>query len=481
MRGVTELSDLDATAQAAAVASGEVSPAELLEDTIGRIDKLNPELNAVIHPLFDKARAAVAGELPEGTFRGVPMVLKELDGHTAGDPYRCGSKFLKELNWVEDEDSYSHAKLRAAGFVFVAKTNCSEFGLVPTTEPHAFGPTLNPWDPTRSTGGSSGGTAAAVASHMVAVGTGGDGGGSIRIPASECGIFGLKPSRGRISLGPDVGDAWHGLVVRGCLTRSVRDSAALLDIESGHMPGDPYTAPEPRRPFLEEVGADPGRLKIGFTTRAPVGLAETDPVCADAVHSAARLLEGLGHHVEENIPTDLDDPRLIEHALTVIGSWAKWNLEHWGNKIGRPLTPDDVEPGTWAFAELAAGVTGPAYIDATEELHAVNRLAAMWWENEFDLLLTPTIAQPPPPLGSWETPPDNPLHGLAVSSAIVAYAAPFNISGQPAVSLPLHWSEDGLPIGVQLVAAYGREDLLIRISSQLEEAQPWADRRPPIS
>lgn len=478
---MSELSDLDATAQAEAVRSGEASPSELLEDAIARIEKLNPELNAVIHPLFDKARAAVASELPDGPFRGVPMVLKDLDGHSAGDPFHCGAKFLKELNWVEEEDSYSHAKLRDAGFVFVAKTNCPEFGLIPTTEPHAYGATHNPWDPTRSPGGSSGGTAAAVASRMVAAGTGGDGGGSIRIPASECGIFGLKPSRGRISLGPDVGDEWHGLVVRGCLSRSVRDTAAILDVESGHMPGDPYTAPEPRRPFVQEVGADPGKLKIGFTTQAAAGLAVTAPVCADAVHDAARLLEALGHHVEENTPADLDDPRLIEHAVTVIGSWAKWNLDHWGNRIGRPLTPEDVEPGTWAFAELSAGVTGPSYIAATEELHAVNRKTALWWENDFDLLLTPTIAQPPPPLGSWEGPPDNPLHGLAMSSAIAAYAAPFNISGQPAVSLPLYWCDDGVPIGVQMVAAYGREDLLIRISSQLEEAQPWADRRPPIS
>ena len=478
---MTELSDLDATAQAEAVRTGEVSPSELVEHAIARIEKLNPELNAVIHPLFDKARAVATAELPDGPFRGVPMVIKDLDGHSAGDPYHCGTKFLKELNWVEEQDSYSHAKLRNAGFIFVAKTNCPEFGLIPTTEPHAYGPTHNPWDPTRSPGGSSGGTAAAVAARMVAVGTAGDGGGSIRIPASECGIFGLKPSRGRISFGPDVADAWHGFVVRGCLSRSVRDTAAILDIESGYMPGDPYAAPVPARPFAEEVGVDPGRLKIGLATQAPSGLTPTEQVCIDAVHDAARLLESLGHQVEDNAPAELDDPRLIEHAVAVIASWARWSLEEWGRKIGRPLTPDDVEPGTWAFAELAAGVTAPAYIHSTEALHAVNRKAALWWAHDFDLLLTPTIPQPPPPLGSWEGPPDNPLHGLAMSSAIVGYVAPFNISGQPAVSLPLYWSEDGLPIGVQLVAAYGREDMLIRISSQIEEARPWADRRPLIS
>ncbi|MDQ3877820.1 MAG: amidase, partial [Actinomycetota bacterium] len=274
-----ELHDLDATAQAELVAKGEVKPVELVEHAIERIEGLNPKLNAVIHPLFDKALdAAAAG--PVGPFAGVPMVVKDLDGHTAGDPFHCGMRFLKEAGWVEQEDSYSHAKLRNAGFVFVGKTNCPELGLIPTTEPEAYGPTHNPWKLGHSPGGSSGGTAAAVASRMVATGTAGDGGGSIRIPASECGLIGLKPSRGRVSLGPDLGEAWHGFVVRGVLTRSVRDVAAILDVESGEMPGDPYTAPPFQRPLVDEVGADPGRLKIGLRTTAFADATPTHPACA---------------------------------------------------------------------------------------------------------------------------------------------------------------------------------------------------------
>ena len=479
---MTEPSELDAIAQAELIREGQLSPVELVDDAIARIEKLNPEINAVIHPLFDKARAAAASsDLPDGPFRGVPMVLKDLDGHTAGDPYHCGTRFLKELNWTEQEDSYSHARLRDAGFVFVGKTNCPELGFIPTTEPVAYGATHNPWDPTRSPGGSSGGSAAAVASHMVAVASGGDGGGSIRIPASECGVVGLKPSRGRVSLGPDAGELWHGLVVRGAITRSVRDTAAMLDVMSGEMPGDPYTAPPPPRPFLEEVGVDPGSLRIGFTTQVPAGIGVTDPRCVAAVEDAASLLESLGHQVEGSAPAALDDPSILEHGVTVIGAWAQWELEHWGRRIGRTLAPEDVERGTWAFAELGAGVTGSSYVNSIEELHVKSRGVAQWWADGFDLLLTPTIPQPPTPLGLFEPPPDNPFHVIAVASTIVPFVAAFNLTGQPAISLPLHWSDNGLPIGVQLVAAYGREDVLLRIAARLEEARPWADRRPPLS
>ncbi|MDQ3941435.1 MAG: amidase [Actinomycetota bacterium] len=479
---MSELSDLDATAQAESIRTGEISPAELVDDAINRIEKLNPTLNAVIHPLFDQARErARSGDLPDGPFRGVPLVLKDLDGHSAGDPYHCGTRFLKEIGWVEETDSYSHAKLRAAGFVFVGKTNCPEFGLVPTTEPASYGPTHNPWDPDRSPGGSSGGSAAAVAARMVAVGSAGDGGGSIRIPASECAVVGLKPSRGRVSLGPELGEAWHGLVVRGSLTRTVRDSAAVLDVMSGAMPGDPYTAPPPSRPFAAEVGVDPGRLRIGFTTQAPAGMAITEEPCAVAVSDAARLLESLGHDVDEGYPAALDDAGIVEHAATVIGSWASWELERWGRRIGRDLTPADVEPATITFSQMAPGVTGAGYITASEALHAKSREVAQWWAGGYDLLVTPTIPQLPPTLGSFDAPPDNPLHVIAMSSSMVSFVAPYNITGQPAISLPLHWTDQGLPVGVQLVAAYGREDVVIRVASQLERARPWADTRPPIS
>ena len=476
-----ELSDLDATGQAELVRNNEVSPLELVDDAIARIEKFNPELNAVIHPLFDKAREQARGELPDGPFKGVPMVLKDLDGHTAGDPYHCGNKALKEINYTPDFDSYSHAKLRDAGFVFVGKTNCPEFGLLPTTEPQAYGPTRNPWNPQHSTGGSSGGTAAAVASHMVPVGTAGDGGGSIRIPSSECGLVGLKPTRGRVSFGPDLGEIWNGLVVRGALARTVRDSAAVLDVMSGQMPGDPYTAPRFDRPLREEVGVDPGKLRIGFLTTVPEHMGTTDPICAQAALNAADALRDIGHEVSENSPTTMDDPQLITDGTVLISSWMHWEFARVREIIGREVTENDVENTTWAFAQMAADVKAADYIAAVDRLNSAARSAAQWWGEEADLLVTPTLPMTPPPLGSFDSPPDNPLHGILFAAAVIPFVVPFNISGQPAISLPLHWSDDGLPVGVQIIAAQGREDLLVRVASQLEEARPWADKRPPIS
>lgn len=475
-----ELSDLDATAQAELIRNGEVSPTELVDDAISRIEKLNPELNAVIHPLFEKAREQAGGDLPDGPFKGVPIVVKDLDGHTAGDPFHCGNKVLKEIDFTPDHDTYSHANLRDAGFVFVAKTNCPEFGLVPTTEPEAYGATRNPWNVEHSTGGSSGGSAAAIAAHMVAVGTAGDGGGSIRIPASECGLVGLKPTRGRVSLGPDLGEIWNGLVVRGCLSRTVRDTAAVLDVMAGSRPGDPYAAPHLEKPLRDEVGADPGTLKIGVSTTAPQGLAVVDPECETAVRNALEILSDLGHEVVEEEPGGLDDPQLISDATNLISAWTQWELSHWGTIIGREFTKEDVEPETWAFAEMTADVKAVDYILACERLEAAARESAKWW-TDFDILVTPTIPTPPPPLGTLKSPPDNPLHGVFMAASIVPFVAPFNISGQPAISLPLHWTASGLPVGVQFVAAAGREDLLVRLASRLEEAVPWADKRAPIS
>lgn len=476
-----ELSDLDATAQAELVRTGEVSPSELVEDSISRIEKLNPELNAVIHPLFDKARDQARGDLPDGPFKGVPIVLKDLDGHSAGDPFHCGNRLLKELNFTPDFDSYSHAKLRDAGFVFVGKTNCPEFGLLPTTEPQAYGATRNPWNTKHSTGGSSGGSAAAVAARMVAVGTAGDGGGSIRIPSSECGLVGLKPTRGRVSLGPDLGEIWNGLVVRGAVTRTVRDAAAVLDVMSGPMPGDPYTAPRLDRPLAQEVGADPGKLRIGFTTEVPEHLGATvDPACDEAARNAARALSELGHDVAEESPAGLDDPQLVTDGTVLISSWMHWEFAHWGGIVGREFTESDVESTTWAFAQMAGDVRAVDYISAVDRLNAAARSAARWW-HEYDLLVTPTLSMTPPPLGSFDSPPENPLHGILLAAALIPFVVPFNISGQPAISLPLHWTGDGLPVGVQIVAAQGREDLLVQVASQLEEARPWADKRPPIS
>src|SRR5262245_49398212 len=291
-RHVDDLAFLDATAQAALVRSGELAPIELVDAAINRTEKLNPELNAVIHPLFEKARATAAKRFAkDAPFRGVPMVLKDLDGPSAGDPFHLGNKLLKEVGYVADHDSFLIARLRAAGFVAIGKSNCPEFGLLPTTEPEAYGPTRNPWNTAHSPGGSSGGSGAAVASGMVPVGHAGDGGGSIRIPASACGLFGLKPTRGRVSLGPAEAEAWAGLVMRHVVTRTVRDSAAVLDVLQGYMTGDWYTAPPPARAYAQEVGAAPAKLRIGVRTTAPLGLATVDPECIAAVDDTARVLE----------------------------------------------------------------------------------------------------------------------------------------------------------------------------------------------
>jgi len=477
-----ELSNLDATAQAELVRRGRATPVELVDAAIARIEKVNPQLNAVIIPLFEKARAqAGAGRLPDGPFRGVPLLLKDLTCASAGDPYHAGMRFLRDLKWVADHDTYLAAKFRAAGFIFVGRTNVPELGPIPTTEPEAYGPTRNPWDTARSPGGSSGGSAAAVASRMVPVAHGNDGGGSIRIPSSACGLVGLKPSRGRTSLGPDVGDAWNGAIAEHVLTRSVRDTAAILDAVAGPMPGDPYFAPLPSRPFRDEVGAPVGRLRIGVLTCAPGGAVPVHPDCVAAATDAAQLLASLGHTVEESHPQALDEQEFQQPFVAVVTSWTAHDLAFWGEKTGRPIGPTDVEPYTWALAEMGRTVSAVEYVDAGLWLQGYTRRVARWWADGFDLLLTPTMAEPPVRLGEMTATPDSPLRGLQRSTPSITFTAIFNVTGQPAISLPLYWSTDQLPIGVQLVAAYGREDLLIRIAAQLEEARPWAPRRPPVS
>lgn len=476
-----ELSRLDATAQAALVADGQASPLELVDAAIARIEAVNPELNAVITPLFDRARAqAASGALPAGPFRGVPFLLKDLSCHSAGDPFHEGMRFLKERGWTESDDTALAARFRAAGLVVLGKTNTPELGILPTTEPAAYGPTRNPWDTSRSTGGSSGGSAAAVAAGLVPVAHANDGGGSIRIPASECGLVGLKPTRGRVSSAPEFGDVMGGLTCEHVVTRSVRDSAAILDAIHGMEPGDPFTAPAPTRPYLDEVGDAPGALRIGLMTEAPLGQVSVHADCVAAAETAAKLLESLGHHVEVSHPSALDDPEYTGHFITNWAAGAAWNLDYWSRRTGVEVTAGDVEPLTWALADLGRAATAAQWLSAREHLQANAREMASWWVEGFDLLLTPTIAEPPPPLGTFDSPPDNPLHGLFRAAELVPFTPPFNVTGQPAISLPLHWTDEGLPIGVQLVAAFGREDVLFRVAAQLEEAQPWSGRRPPV-
>jgi len=473
-----EIAFLDATAQAELVRSGELAPAELVEAAIGRIERLNPTLNAVIIPLFEAARAAAARPVA-GPFAGVPFLLKDLLTYTAGDPHHMGTRFLRDAGFVAPHDSHLAAKFRAAGFVNLGKTNTPELGTLPTTEPASYGATRNPWDTSRSTGGSSGGSAAAVASGMVPAAHANDGGGSIRIPASACGLVGLKPSRGRTSFGPDVGDSLGGFAVEGVVTRSVRDTAAILDAIAGAMPGDPYTAPPPARPYAAEVGAAPGRLRVGLMTAAPAGLAEVHPECVAATEATARLLESAGHGVEPAHPAALDEVEANQHCQTMFAVHIAHLLDFFALFLGRPLGPDDVDAVNWAATEIGRAASSSQYLTTVEWLHAYGRRMASWWADGFDLLLTPTLTLPPAALGYFSPTPD-PLLCAARASAMAAFTMPFNATGQPGVSLPLHWTADGLPIGVQLVAAYGREDLLLRVAAQLEQAQPWRDRRPVV-
>jgi amidase len=475
-----DLSVLDATAQAELVRHKDVSPAELVDAAIARTESVNPQLNAVITPLFDKARAQARGDLPDGPFRGVPFLLKDLICCSAGDPFHAGMRLLRERGWVADHDTYLAAKFRSAGFVFLGKTNVPELGPLPTTEPVAYGPTHNPWNPAHTPGGSSGGSAAAVAAGLVPVAHGNDGGGSIRIPSSACGLVGLKPSRGRTSLGPDNGELWSGLVAEHVLARSVRDTAAILDAVAGPMPGDPYSAAPPARPFLAEVGADPARFRVGLMTSAPAHLVPVHPDCVAAAEDAARLLESLGHSIELAHPAALDEDEFLYPFGTLVAAWTARDLDDWSAKTGVAIGPDDVETHTWALAEMGRGVSARQYIEVVSWLQSHARRLAAWWAEGFDLLLTPTMAEPPPKLGEFAVTATDPLRGLSRSTPMAAFTSPFNSGGQPAVSLPLHWSSAGLPVGVQLVAAYGREDLLVRIAAQLERARPWSSRRPPI-
>jgi amidase len=464
---------LDATGQAELMAAGEISARELAEAAIARIEALDGVLNAVIHRRFEKVLDEIDAGLPVGPFTGVPFLIKDLYADSAGDPAHNGNRALRDIGWTASADSWMVARLRRAGVAFLGRTNTPEFGLVPVTEPHAYGATSNPFDTTRSPGGSSGGSAAAVAAGMVSAAHASDGGGSIRNPASMCGLVGLKPSRGRITLGPDRDES--GLSVQHVVTRSVRDTAGFLDVVQGPGIGDMVIAPPPLRPYVEEVAVRPTGLRIGMLTFNPADTLHPD--CEAAVRSAGGLLETLGHDVSLDLPTlDPDSGRrfmarwAVNTRLQVLGL---------GQQLGREVTADDVEPLTWALAESAAGLPAVDYAQAIAASSRFTRQLAGFWENH-DLLLTPTLGEPPPLIGELEPPPGNAFAPQARIAALVPFTTHFNVTGQPAISLPLHVNDAGLPIGVQLVAAYGREDLLIQIAAQLEEASPWAKRRPSL-
>jgi amidase len=465
-----DLAYLDATAQAELVRKKEVQPLELVEAAIERIERLNPALNAVITPMYDLARARATGKLPDGPFRGVPFLLKDIMASYAGVRMAMGSKVLQ--NFVPDHDSELVKRLKSAGLIVLGKTNTPEFGILPTTEPEIFGASRNPWDIKRTTGGSSGGAAAAVAAGMVPMAHANDGGGSIRIPAACCGLFGLKPTRARNPLGPDFGDVISGLVVEHALTRSVRDSAALLDATAGPDVGDPYWAPPPERRFLKEVGADPGKLKIAFSSRAATGV-KVHADCVSAVESVAALCVDLGHEVVE-AALDLNG-EVVAYAFTVL-----WSAGCGSTVKALGSTQTQVEPLTWALKEMSDNFSAADYIHALMTLQRLSRDVARFFL-DYDVLLTPTLAEPPVLLGTFDAPPDNPLQALERAAAFACFTPLCNMTGQPGMSLPLFWNADNLPIGTHFAGRFGDEATLFRLAAQLEEAKPWADRRPPVS
>ncbi len=476
--GADETRWLDATAQAELVAHGDVSPRELIDAAIERIERFDSALNALTYRWFEQARTlADSKQLPEGPFRGVPYLLKDLYALEEGKPISNGSRSYKDAGYIADADTTLVQRYKAAGLVSLGRTNSPELGSVPVTEPEVWGPTRNPWDLSRTPGGSSGGAAAAVAAGLVPIAHASDGGGSIRIPASCCGLVGLKTSQGRITSGPTRDES--NLGVEHCVSRSVRDTARLLDATCGPGIGDTVIAPAPLRPYADEVGADPGRLRIGILDHSPRGI-PVDPECVTGVHATARLLESLGHHVEPAWPAVLGDP---DAGRTFGALWSTnmgMALKRFSDALGRPMTVDDIELMNWAQAEYARQLSAVDYAAAQAATVAFRRAVQSWWSEGWDLLLTPTLAAPPLSIGTIRNNPERPMEPLAVAGTWVAFTGQFNMSGQPAISLPLHRTADGLPVGMQLVAAYGREDVLIRIASQLESAQPWAHLTPDI-
>ena len=457
------------------VARGEVTPSELADAAWEAIERLNPELNAVLQVLRQEASAEIAAGLPEGPFRGVPFGIKELVLHAKGVRCDMGSRLAQ--GYVPAEDSELMARFRRAGLVTVATTQTPELGYNPTTETVLFGPVHNPWHPGHSAGGSSGGSGAAVAAGILPLAHGNDGGGSIRIPASANGLVGLKPTRDRVPTGPDYGDPLCGWAIEFALTRSVRDSAALLDAVAGPDVGAPGHIAPPQRPFRDEVGAPTGRLRIAWTTQ-PFSGEPIDPDCEAAVRGTVALLEELGHELVEARP-ELDWELFLEHTHVI---WVTYNaaaVESIGRELGRSPSPETLEAVTLACVEDGKRFSAIDMIRAFEYGNALSRSVGAFFSG-YDAFVTPTMARPAVPLGEVnQNAPD--LSARAWTEQVFRYCSftpLFNTTGQPAISLPLHWTADGLPVGVQFAGRFGDEATLLRVAAQLEEARPWADRRP---
>ena len=462
------MDDLFATHDALAVADlirkRKLGASEVLDTTLANLHRLNESLNAITDFYEDATTAA------DGPFHGVPYVIKQLMADCAGHPTTLGSRFFAKTP-VAASDSAAVARMRKAGLVIVGRTNTSEFGLAPTTEPAFGGPTVNPWRSDLSPGGSSGGSAAIVAARGLAMGHATDGGGSIRIPASLCGLFGLKPSRGRISLAP-IGETLAGAGAQHCVSISVRDSAALLDATAGAEPGDPYAAPPPSDTFLGAASRMPGKLRVAFMLK-PVGGDTLDPVLVRAIERTTTLLEELGHHVEEAAP-DYDAATLNAAFWRIMcaNTWTNIQLR----AAGRVPGPDDLEPVTRLYAERGRAVTADEYIRGVQVFHRSGRQLGAFFE-KYDVLLSTTIARASLPLGTVRMDGSAEPFEQAVAP-MTAFTAVCNATGVPAMSVPIEWTEDGLPIGMHFVARYGGEETLYSLAAQLEQAHPWRTRRP---
>ena len=477
MSNFEEILNLDATAQAALIRHKEIKPLELVEAAIERVEKVNPVLNLVITTLFDQARTAATGKIPDGPFAGVPFLMKDIGAFLAGAPMSLGTALLKDF--VPDHDSELTRRLKKTGLIIIGKTNVPEFGLMPTTEPRLYGPSRNPWNRDKTTGGSSGGSAAAVASGIVPMAHANDGGGSIRIPASCCGVFGLKPTRARNPLGPDFGDIISGLVCEHAVCRSVRDSATLLDATCGPDIGDPYVAPAPVRSFAEEVGTDPGRLKIAFSTQTLTGGA-IHKDCLAALDDAASLCQDLGHEIVEADLSVAGDPVAFLHAFNVLWYSGCASTIHTIARVGGITAQADYfEPLTWAIYEIGREFSASDYLMAVQTIQRASRDICRFFL-DYDVLLTPVLAEPPVNIGTFDAPESNPMQAWKRVVAFAPFTAVFNATGQPAMSVPLYWNGDNLPVGTHFIGRFGDEATLFRLAAQLEEARPWAARMPPV-
>jgi amidase len=494
MTAFPEYAQYDGLGLAELVRKQEISPVELVEEAIQRIDTHNPALNAVITKLYDAARETAKQPLPEGAFAGVPFLVKDLLATLAGVPTSGGNRLWKNIPAKVDSELIKRWK--AAGLIILGKTNTPEFGLTPYTEPVAFGPTHNPWDLTRTTGGSSGGSAASVAARLVPLASGGDGGGSIRIPASACGVFGLKPTRGRTPTGPELGEAWHGFAIEHVLTRSVRDSAALLDATQGADLGAPYYAPPLDRPLLAEVTTRPGKLRIAFTGRPLLG----KNVHADVLkglEATVKLLQELGHEVIEAAP-QIDGEAFSLAFVTILAAELRADIEEAARAAGKKVSVNDFDPSTFGLGMLGKALSAGEYAAAARYLQTAARGVAQFFAG-YDLLLTPTLSQPPVKIGSLQPAASEKtlinligsfdggglLKAMGIIKPLAAqtfefipWTPVFNVTGQPAMSVPLYWNAENLPIGMHFVGKFGDEATLFRLAGQLEEASPWIGKIP---